>query len=242
MKYACYSNAGRVKAVNEDAILLRVAACEGKQRGMLAVCDGVSSLNQSAYASRFVVRCLNDWFERWKNQRIDPYQEFMKIHQALYDQGERKGNRYGTTCSLFLFEADHYQVLHVGDSRIYLWQDKLLQLSVDQTLAQWQYDRQMISLAKYRHSPQRHVLTQCMGVTMPIEVHCLQGTWRSDDAVLLCSDGISNLLSEAVLQKQLRRFLTTSHHDSAEELAKAAMAAGERDNVSAVMFSRYGGK
>lgn len=242
MRYACYSGAGRVKLVNEDAILLRVASRGSKLRGMMAVCDGVSSLTQSAYASRFVIKCLNELFEKWKQQQIQPLQELTAIHKALYAQGKKDHNAYGTTCSLFLFEEDHYQLLQVGDSRIYLLQDDLTLLTVDQTLARMKYDQQTISLAEYCHSCERHVLTQCLGIHMPIQIEQRKGTWHQRDCVLLCSDGISNLVTEEVLRKYMKRLLYTSHHDSAKMLAEAAMIAGESDNLSAVMFSRYGEK
>ena len=76
MKHAFYSTAGRVKPINEDAALLRIASCAHHVRGMLAVCDGVSSLSDSAQASRFVIACLNELFEKWKMQSIRPQKEF----------------------------------------------------------------------------------------------------------------------------------------------------------------------
>ena len=238
MKHAFYSTAGRVKPINEDAALLRIASCAHNVRGMLAVCDGVSSLSDSAQASRFVIASLNELFEKWKMQSIRPQKELMLIHKMLYDKGRKDHHPYGTTCSLFMFEDDTYHIFQIGDSRIYLMREKLSLLTVDQTLARMKYDQQTISLEAYCHSHERHVLTQCLGVSMPLQIAQSQGQWQSCDAVLICSDGISNRLRKEVLQEHMKRFIHKEGGDSAFILAKAAMAAGERDNLSAVLFSR----
>lgn len=241
MKYSFYSSAGRIKKVNEDAALLQVAFCGGSLRGMAAVCDGVSSLSHSARSSRLVIACLHRLFEKWKQQPIQPRQELMDIHQLLYEKGQRDHRTYGTTCSLFLFEDDAYQILQVGDSRIYVLQDELQLLTVDQTLARMKYDQRIITYEEYCRSDERHILTQCLGVSKPLNIQYRQGTWRRQDAILVCSDGISNALAAEVLQHHLELFVHEQRHDQAKRLAQKAMAAGERDNLSAVMFTRSEG-
>ncbi len=241
MKYSFYSTAGRIKAVNEDALLLQVAICGSSVRGMVAVCDGVSSLSNSSRTSAFVIRQLHILFERWKKHSIQPQCELLKIHRQLYEKGQRDHRRYGTTCSLFLFEDDAYDIYHIGDSRIYLMQDKLSLLTVDQTLAQMKYDRRIISFAEYTHSDERHVLTQCLGISTPLQMVHFQGKWNESDAVFVCSDGISNALDEAILQEYVRRFLHAKQQGQAKAMAHKAMAKGERDNLSAVLFTRGDG-
>lgn len=237
MKYSFFSDAGNVKRRNEDAYELHIAAFGNKLCGMIAVCDGVSTSDDGKYASHFVIAQLHDLFQKRKQQTIDWKSEVIHIHEALYQKGANEAKRYGTTLSLFCFEDDEYQFLQVGDSRIYLYHDALVQLSVDQTLAQQKYHNQTISLEEYHQCDERHILTQCIGITKHLHLARGSGQWHKQDAVLVCSDGISNLLSLSMLNEHMKLFVNEGK-DEAKYMAQEALALGERDNLSAVIFSR----
>ena len=138
---------------------------------------------------------------------------------------------------MFCFEDDSYHILQVGDSRIYLYQDILRQLSVDQTLAQQKYNNQTISLEQLYESDERHILTQCIGITKRLSIVEDSGTWDKQDGVLVCSDGISNRLSISMLNEHMRLFLNEGS-DEARQLGEEALALGEQDNLTAILYSR----
>ncbi|NBJ64603.1 serine/threonine-protein phosphatase [bacterium c-19] len=237
MIYSYYSDCGNFKKRNEDAYELHVAASSERMHGMLAVCDGVSTSDDGSYASRFVIAQLHELFAKRNNQAIDWKAEIYRIHDALCAAGLRRRKRYGTTLSLFYFEDDNYHFLQVGDSRIYLYRHSLYQLSIDQTLAQQKYQNQTISLEEYRRSDEHHILTQCIGITKQLQLAEGHGSWRTEDGVLVCSDGISNLLSLSMLNEHMKLFLAEGS-DEAKKLAEEALAYGEKDNLTALMFSR----
>lgn len=237
MKYSYYSDKGNHKKRNEDAFELHIATSANRMRGMIAVCDGVSTSDDGLYASRFVISKLHELFERWKDQSLSWRYEVNKIHEELYEQGKCSHKRYGTTLSLFCFEDDSYHILQVGDSRIYLYQDTLRQLSVDQTLAQQKYNNQTISLEQLYESDERHILTQCIGITKRLSIVEDSGTWDKQDGVLVCSDGISNRLSISMLNEHMRLFLNEGS-DEARQLGEEALALGEQDNLTAILYSR----
>lgn len=237
MKYSFYSDKGNYKLRNEDAFELHIATFNDKMRGMLAICDGVSTSDDGKYASRFVIAKLHNLFELWKSHSLDWRNEVYKIHEELYQQGRYQHKRYGTTLSLFYFEDDIYHILQVGDSRIYLYQDTLRQLSVDQTLAQQKYLNQTISTKQLYESNERHILTQCIGITRKLHPVEANGIWHSQDGVLLCSDGISNQLNLTMLNEHMRLFLN-ENSDEAKQLAEEALSLGEKDNLTAILFSR----
>lgn len=236
MKYSFYSDCGGFKKRNEDAYELHIAACGNQLRGMIAICDGVSTSDDGKYASRFVIAQLHHLFKS-RNHPVDWKNEVDHIHTELCKKGELHHKRYGTTLSLFYFDDDHYHFLQVGDSRIYLYQNSLFQLSVDQTLAQQKYHDQTISLEEYRQSNERHILTQCIGITKQLRPAEGSGKWQAADGVLVCSDGISNLLSLSMLNEHMKLFLQEGS-DEAKYMAEEALALGERDNLSAILFSR----
>ena len=86
MKYSYYSDKGNHKKRNEDAFELHIATCANRMRGMIAVCDGVSTSDDGLYASRFVISKLHELFERWKEYSLDWRHEVNKIHEELYEQ------------------------------------------------------------------------------------------------------------------------------------------------------------
>lgn len=238
MKYSIYSDAGNVKLENQDAYILRVAKKQEHILGMAAVCDGVSSVDDGAYASHFIIHGLERMFDEMKTAHVDIKAKLMKLHHELYAYGKRKHQTYGTTLSLFVFLDDAYQYAQVGDSRIYLYQKDLLQLTNDQTLAKQKFDAQTISLSEYRLSNERHILTQCIGISNQLQIVEGQGSWKSKDAILLCSDGIHNLISKRELTHTMKEFLHTENYDGAEALGELALALGEQDNMTALMFTR----
>lgn len=240
MKYSIYSTAGTVKKENQDAYLLRVARKQEHVLGMAAICDGVSSVDDGAYASHFVVKSLETLFDQLKHHDVDISEEVMKIHQALIKQGKRKHVSYGTTCSLFLFYDDTYRYVQIGDSRIYLYTNTLQQLTSDQTLARQKYDMKTISLEEYHLSNERHVLTQCMGITKELHMVSGSGIWKEDHGILLCSDGLYNLVPHQELVHMMDAFLHEECVEPAKELAMIAMELGEQDNVSAMTYTRKG--
>lgn len=237
MKYAGYSDKGVYKKRNEDAYIIRIASRGQSLRGLLAICDGVSSSDDGRFASTFIVKHLNSLFEEWKLAHMDWNRAILDLHEKLLQCGKKHHKRYGTTLSLFCFEDDEYQFLQIGDSRIYLYHNAIKQLSVDQTLAQQKYGSHTISLEEYYQSCERHILTQCIGITKQLEIAQTCGHWSLQDAVLICSDGISNQLSDKVLAVHMKAFLKHGC-DEAKRLAEEAIALGEQDNVSALLFTR----
>lgn len=237
MRYSIYSNKGSRKQKNEDAYELHIASMKDRLRGMAAVCDGVSSCDDGKYAAHFVISRLHELFERWKCGSVDWRNEILHIHRDLYQKGIKERKRYGTTLSLFTFEDDAYHFVQIGDSRIYLYQRELRQLSVDQTLAQQKYCNHTISLEQLEESNERHILTQCIGITRQLQPIENSGQWHMEDGVLVCSDGISNLLSKSMLNEHMRLFLK-SGSDEARYMAEEALALGEQDNLSALLFTR----
>lgn len=237
MKYSFYSDCGSVKKRNEDAYELHIAACGNRLRGMIAVCDGVSTADDGQYASHFVIERLHHLFKLWNQREIDWRKAVYHIHEDLRKEGAKRHKRFGTTLSLFYFDDDNYWFLQVGDSRIYLYQNTLFQLSVDQTLAQQKYQNQTISPEEYQRSNERHIITQCIGITRQLQPQEGSGKWQTADGVLVCSDGISNLLSLSMLNEHMKLFLQEGS-DEAKYMAEEALALGERDNLSAILFSR----
>lgn len=237
MRYDVASDRGMIKKENQDAYFIRVAKRNAHEMGLLAVMDGVSSCDDGAYASRFVMKALNHLFEKMKEKDVDLCVEIMDIHRSLKSDAKKHKQMLGTTLSLIYYYDDDLHLIQVGDSRIYLYQDHLRQISVDQTLAQMKYDAKTISLEQFHASEERHILTQCMGISPHLQIQESRFSWIQKDALLLCSDGIYNTLRNEDLENHMRMFLK-NETQIAQKLIDIALAQEEQDNMTAILFTR----
>jgi protein phosphatase len=142
----------------------------------------------------------------------------------------------GTTLTMAYVTWPNLLLVHVGDSRAYLLRDDtLFRLTVDHTLAQRLVDEHVLTPQQAQTSPLSHVLVNAVGgKTDAIDVELRQLTLQIDDQLLLCTDGLYDMLDDTVIAAELRR----TDRDSSRvvtDLIAAANAAGGKDNVTAVL-------
>ena len=142
----------------------------------------------------------------------------------------------GTTVAALQLCEQHYDVAWVGDSRVYLAQDELKQLSQDHSYVRELVEQGAISASEARSHPRRNVVTQALGVTHPdsLQVATLNGTVESGMQFLICSDGLTEEVDdEAIAAIVLRREL--SAQECVDQLILAAIEGGGSDNITALL-------
>ena len=142
----------------------------------------------------------------------------------------------GTTIAALRIAGGSYEVAWVGDSRIYLWQQTLRQVSHDHSLVQALVKAGQLDPAKAARHPQRNVLTQALGVTAPQQLHIgmARGTLESGMTFLLCSDGLTEDVDDASIARTVARTDLTAQ-ECADHLLLNALDAGGNDNVTVVL-------
>ncbi len=142
----------------------------------------------------------------------------------------------GSTLTLAVVEGNRATIAHVGDSRAYLWRDGgLRQLTDDHSVPGALLKQGRITLEEAGEHPHRHILYRCLGLKPGIEVEIYPSLLLQDgDALLLCSDGLWDMLSPA---ERLASFLAaeTSPLVTCRRLVDAANEAGGEDNISVVL-------
>ena len=122
----------------------------------------------------------------------------------------------------------------MGDSRGYLLREgELRQLTTDHTLAQLLFDRGEISQEELRRHPERNKLTRAVGVAQTVEADYTSCRLEPGDILLLCSDGLYNMLDPVTLRECLRQ---SAAQDSGRCLMDAANSRGGKDNITAVII------
>ena len=136
--------------------------------------------------------------------------------------------------------VDHrFELAWVGDSRAYLWNAQLRQLSSDHSYVQELIDQGAITAEQARAHPHRNVVTQALGVTDPqnLKVETLAGDLRPGQQLLLCSDGLTEEVDDATIGSLLAR-TDLSAQECVDHLVSAALDGGGSDNVTVLLLRR----
>jgi len=219
--------------------------------GML-VADGMGGHAAGEVASRMATTMLlnlivnaGKWASRIDDEeakacmeRLEDYYD--EIHSALIQQSEFDPalSGMGTTLTVAYSFCTDLFIAHVGDSRACLFREgQLHRLTQDHTLAQEMADRgQVVPDAVKRHLF-RNILTQALGgETGPVEIQLQRFRLRDNDCLLLCSDGLTDMIDDAAIAGVLRR--TEDSRAACDELVDLALESGGRDNIT-VVLARY---
>jgi serine/threonine protein phosphatase PrpC len=234
IRVAGYTDVGRVRSQNQDALLQRPG------RGLLAVADGMGGHAAGDIASRIAVDVIDDRSAHFPAEDLGEYirESVAAAHDAILSAAAADPTLEGMGTTLTVFVAtppdgsDRCLIAHVGDSRAYRLRDGALeQLTRDQTWVQDQVDAGRLSPEQARHHPFSAMITSALGVAEErLEVQLLEEPCEPGDTFLLCSDGLTARLDD----DDLRRILV-EHEDpgaSAKALVEAANRAGGPDNIT----------
>lgn len=229
---------------NQDALLVE------DELGLYAVADGVGGHQAGEVASATAVQVLRDIVAHWRHDGTGLREKaWAVLHRAIesacatiHRNASESPNLAGmsTTLTAVLVDGDQAVMGHVGDSRLYLLRDGVLeQISSDHTLAAELYRGGVIAREQVERHPHAHVLTRNVGTQPSVKVETLLLEIHPGDLLLLCSDGLNPALQppERVVD------LVDSTPDLAGalgQLVERAKAAGSRDNITAVAWRRDG--
>ncbi|HJT77842.1 MAG TPA: PP2C family serine/threonine-protein phosphatase [Gemmataceae bacterium] len=249
---------GRVRPSNEDNFLIadladsprQSAAPDGAELGhLLAVADGVGGNCAGERASRLAVLGLEpflldalagpgevrgldgDGLTRVFQEAVRRAQE--ALFQAVARRPDWRG--MGTTLTLAYVWGRELFVAHVGDSRAYLLRDgELRQLTQDHTLVAELVRHGVLSPAEVAHHPYRHVIINSVGGTEPgLRVATTRMELHPDDVLLLCSDGLTEMLPDERIRDVVRAEADLER--ACTRLVAEANEAGGKDNVTVVL-------
>lgn len=143
----------------------------------------------------------------------------------------------GTTIAALHLEQQQYRIAWVGDSRVYLFDNALQQLSQDHSYVRELVEQGAISEQEARHHPRRNVVTQALGVTAPedLEVATQQGQVEPGMQFLLCSDGLTEEVEDKAIEGILAR-KNLSAQECVDQLILLALDGGGKDNITVLLI------
>lgn len=239
-EYCANTDPGRKRLNNEDAVALDPAV------GLAILADGMGGYSAGEVASRIATASILFEMKRWLLQAGDT-PELGEIEQAMHHCVQVANETIlgavktyppytgmGTTLVFGVFHNSNLILGHIGDSRCYRLRDKqLTQLTKDHSVVQLQLDTGLITPEQAAKSKNQNLITHALGVEedVPLEVHV--HTAQAGDLYLMCSDGLSDMIDNAEIARNLLR------HGSLEQrsryLINAANIRGGRDNISVLL-------
>jgi serine/threonine protein phosphatase PrpC len=222
------TDTGRQRRANEDALLSRSP--------LFVVADGMGGAQAGEVASQLAVES----FKGGLGDSVEPETALAdltraansRIHELSHSNTERAG--MGTTLTAMYVGERDVSIAHVGDSRAYCLRDgELIRLTDDHSLVDELLRQGRLTPEEAEEHPQRSVITRALGPEGTVEVDTRSFRARAGDVYLLCSDGLTTMVSEAQLAQVLRDHAHL--RDAGEALIAAANAAGGRDNITVLL-------
>ncbi|HEY5199199.1 MAG TPA: Stp1/IreP family PP2C-type Ser/Thr phosphatase [Solirubrobacteraceae bacterium] len=224
------SDTGRERRANEDSYLARTP--------VFVVADGMGGARAGEVASRTAV----ELFAAGLDERIATPEERLarrvqdaneRIHELSREDSRRAG--MGTTLTALHVGGDELAIAHVGDSRAYCLRDGVLtMLTEDHSLVGELVRQGKLTEQEAEEHPQRSIITRALGPEPVVLVDTMTVRGRAGDVYLLCSDGLTSMLSDERLRQLLAAAPTLEA--AAGDLIDAANQAGGRDNITVVLF------
>jgi protein phosphatase len=223
------SDTGRQRRGNEDSAFARAP--------VFVVADGMGGAQAGEVASRIAVEVFEQGLPDEGSAEERLATRAREANQRIHELAEAEAGRAGmgtTLTAAYLHDAS-LAIAHVGDSRAYLFRDgELKRLTKDHSLVEELVDRGKLTEEQAAEHPQRSIITRALGPEPTVEVDTWSYPVRAGDVLLLCSDGLTSMISD----KQLAAVLASTGdlRSAAQQLIDAANAAGGRDNITVVLF------
>jgi PPM family protein phosphatase len=223
------SDVGRQRSANEDSLVISPP--------FFAVADGMGGAKAGEVASATAIEVFEgeaESSEAAEAQLARIVREAnRRIHALAVSDDSFRG--MGTTLTAAKITGDKVSLAHVGDSRAYLLRDDdLEQLTRDHSLVAELERSGQITPEAAEHHPQRSIITRALGPEPDVEVDTYTIAGRDGDLFMICSDGLTSMISDDEANSILRS--AAGLDDAAEALVRAANQSGGRDNITVVLF------
>lgn len=231
---------GKKRKLNQDFVYVSETPV-GNLPNLFVVADGMGGHNAGDYASKCtvetMVREVRGCFEK------NPVRILGKAIRMANDQIRRKAKEdsslfgMGSTVVAATCLGHYLQVANVGDSRLYIINDEIRQITRDHSLVEEMVRLGSIDRAAARNHPDKNIITRAIGALDTVEIDFFHEELKPGDIVLICSDGLTNMLEDEAIGNILRERL--SLEERAVKLIEAANNNGGRDNIAVILIDVF---
>lgn len=234
---------GRTRVVNQDYVFSCLEPV-GNLPNLFIVADGMGGHQAGDFASSYSVKKFLESVSL--SLQKHPHKIFQDaIRYANKELIEKSRTNpdlrgMGTTMVVLTIVGDKAYVANVGDSRLYLLEDELTQITIDHSLVQEMIRIGELTKESARNHPDKNIITRAVGAGKDINVDFFEFHITKDSVLLMCSDGLSNMVDEG----QIAALLKSSRmpEKAGKKLIEAANRNGGKDNIAVIVINSDSGE
>ncbi|MCL2819891.1 MAG: Stp1/IreP family PP2C-type Ser/Thr phosphatase [Oscillospiraceae bacterium] len=241
------TDSGKVRKHNQD--VFQMLSNDDKNIAVLVVCDGMGGANAGNIASELAADAFMRYIKEEIESLADDYSQSdiavmmtnavlaanTEVFEKSLEDEEFAG--MGTTLTAAISTTHGEVVANVGDSRLYhVTEDNIVQITRDHSVVEDMIERGEITRVEARRHPSRNLITRALGtgVYEPPDIFFIK--MNIGDTIILCSDGLTNVVMDNEIQTQLQSGATV--RESCEDLVDKALERGAPDNVTVVILKK----
>lgn len=240
MQFYSVTDCGKTRPNNEDFCCAEVI----NGFTVMILADGMGGYRGGEIASSGAVETVIEYLRKNLQKYSSPKQVFEAMHAALYYANKNLFNLaaesvtlegMGTTIDIAISNNHELFIAHVGDGRVYKisGDGKIRKITRDHSLVEYMVERGEITPQEAAVHPQRHIITRALGTDYTINADMITESITSKDTILLCSDGLTGMLSDEKILSVVTESKQLS--DAAQTLVRLANEAGGKDNITVII-------
>lgn len=235
MKVISETNIGLTRTENQDRVCTAVIS---NNTILAVVCDGMGGQNAGGEASNKAAQIIFDRITKVFRSDFDTksirnllISSVTTANSVIYDMALSSAELIGmgTTCVIALVSNNVLYAVNVGDSRLYVINHEIRQITKDHTVVMRMYENGEITKDEIKNHPRRNYITKAVGVETNIEPDYFETELTENSAVLLCTDGLSNCCDESDIFNIVKKY---SPEEVPKQLVKLALNNGGNDNIT----------
>ena len=235
MKLLCAykSDTGKVRSSNEDSIFVDT------DHKLFMIADGMGGLARGKETSEMAIKfsrknILGKFADLEPEERLRRAIQITNSSIYSFAGKDRQKQKVGTTLTILLFQREDYYLGHIGDTRCYLLRESEMQLlTEDQTLVGELIKKGKISVEEADIHPEKHILTEALGLNATTNVLTYIGKIRKGDVFILCSDGLYDYVYDCEISDEIK-IAKNNLPQAIEELFFIVNSRGAEDNISLI--------
>lgn len=232
------TDVGQKRSMNQDFIHAQTTPI-GSLDNLFIVADGMGGHQAGDYASRYLVENLLTFFEHeYPDKDVHGIlkEGIRRVNRELYEKASENAELrgMGSTLVLATIKGNVLYVANIGDSRLYLLREELEQITKDHS-----YVEELVALGKMKrgsrdYQEKKNIITRAIGAAEDVDIDLFALKLKSRDYILMCSDGLSNMVDEFEIEYIIRS--EENLEQKADALVDAANRGGGKDNISVVLI------
>lgn len=240
LKTFSLTDIGRKRKINQDYVYASGEPI-GRLPNLFIVADGMGGHNAGDFASKVTVETIVQ--EIADSGEENPVRALEAAIQKANHVIRKTASEYaalegmGTTVVASVCLEGRLEVANVGDSRLYVINEEIRQITVDHSLVEEMVRIGGIAREEARNHPDKNIITRAVGVSNMVETDFFTVDLKAGDKILMCSDGLTNMLEDEAIREIVRG--EQDIEKKAQALVKAANDNGGKDNISVILIEPF---